>query len=1203
MNECRTSGSRCRIVAAFLFAFVGASIFGILDFGFASRFSDVDLGAADRAWLLIIGLGRHLLPALALAVLAAAVLAAPSRQGLLDPRLLLGTLLFAAFFVHYNESLTEGARISTRWYAKYILYGTRLGGPVFAFVLMLVLRAEFERLWQRRMNPAVRALVGAACLAVAAAAAYANIRFHPGRYPDIHAQIAAAALGFAVLAAFCLLGARPFDLTTGRRPLLVFGLAAVILAAALVSPRCASFQRVRSAAATLTPGVAAQEWLVGRVFGLFEPRIELRTVSVDDLLRSLAELDKLDLSGRLDERLPDRKKLNVLLIAVDTLRFDRVGVNGYRTNPTTPNLDALAAESFVFSDFYTNYPTSNYAYASLLTGLYPGSTPLHGHRTYQRWEFPDDRVNYARLFSRAGVHALGSTAMGLEQRENLRYFGMLDDGFDVFNPDQPQGDIPGRWVTETFLTNVDRRPTERFFGFVHYMEPHDPYESWPEFDFGPDAASRYDSEIAKADDEIGRLIAGLKRRTLWDSTVVAIFADHGEAFGEHGTDKHDSSLFDEQIKVPLVVRVPGLQGRRIEAAASLVDLLPTLSRLVGIDDPVARQGQSLVPYMLGDDGLPERVVFCQKWFVRSSLALREIRCVVHGKTKLIETEREPNNDFQMFDLERDPRELRSVFGEPSHADRQAKLVALLQAKVRETFDRVGLKPDDAPKKALAREVEALAKDVEGGDPMAAYEALKSLCRCYLSRHDDIDLAVRDLPAELHERVRRAVFKRALESYPKSVRQIDQLLRVLPHSEHVAYYRRRMNDAAVPISERMDAVFALARLGDAEILPRLKEAAGNKDLAERFEVAMSLAALGDASLLAEFVPFLRSDSTWDTAPLLRALASTKHPYGLRTLLDRLSYSEIADFRTKSLIARYAAAVDSVESERICLLLAEEADSDLSEPAIEALLRRYGSKERLDRRRAEFRIELQGTVALNNGKIDLAEKILAPYVAANPAASPQAILELGRARLLRNDAVGARQAFLRLAELPGDEYGRTAARQTQFLDRTRWFYSAEELACSWTLIASPKITRRDRCYLVEVELKNESDVYWHGGDWTYALSVRSAVVDASGAPLAVDASGADIRRPEVMNYLPLEGVAPGETIRLTVVGRAPDGQWSGRIAVWLEQRAGGKKASAVLEIKRDYMSRGSIGVGREGSFESNESPVDRRLRRAASKLGCA
>jgi hypothetical protein len=181
--------------------------------------------------------------------------------------------------------------------------------------------------------------------------------------------------------------------------------------------------------------------------------------------------------------------------------------------------------------------------------------------------------------------------------------------------------------------------------WVHYLDPHEPYEKKPGFDLGRSDADRYDSEVAFTDHHIGRLLAAVGR--LRRAAIVVVTADHGEEFGDHGGHYHGHSLYDEQVRVPLVIAAPGIEPSVSSTPVELIDLAPTLARLVGIDPPPTLRGQDLRELLVGAE-LPERAVFSE---------VDTKRMVVRGRWKLIHDWRRETDE--VYDLEADAAELRN----------------------------------------------------------------------------------------------------------------------------------------------------------------------------------------------------------------------------------------------------------------------------------------------------------------------------------------------------------------------------------------------------------------------------------------------------------------------------------------------------------------------------------------------------------------
>lgn len=201
-------------------------------------------------------------------------------------------------------------------------------------------------------------------------------------------------------------------------------------------------------------------------------------------------------------------------------------------------------------------------------------------------------------------------------------------------------------VMTPLLERLQRAGDEPLFLYAHLMEPHSPYDRGGK---KGSAGQRYLAEIGIADEYIGKLVKLLDER-FSDRAFLIISSDHGEAFGEHGTIKHTKTLYEELLRVPLIVRGPGVVPRRIEQRVTLVDLGPTILDIFGIETPGTYLGQSLVPLLAGRD----------VHFDRPILAEGRLRRVLYwGDLKVIDDPR--RKVVEVFDLERDPRELHNLF--------------------------------------------------------------------------------------------------------------------------------------------------------------------------------------------------------------------------------------------------------------------------------------------------------------------------------------------------------------------------------------------------------------------------------------------------------------------------------------------------------------------------------------------------------------
>ena len=371
---------------------------------------------------------------------------------------------------------------------------------------------------------------------------------------------------------------------------------------------------------------------------------------------------------------------NVLVISVDTLRRDHLGCYGYEPD-TSPNIDALAARGVVFDNALSTSSWTLPSHASMLTGRYPSS---HGLR--------DDGVKLAPSVPTlaAGFRLNGYHTLAVVSHVYVSSTFGLERGFDVFDDSLTEAGAtnpPAEQVADRFLALLRASPARPFFGFVHFFDPHWPYTAPEPFarrfadrDYaGPidgsvesllpyffasrampdqhreEMIARYDGEIAYLDHQIGRLIDGLRKRGELDQTIVALVADHGEEFKEHGQLGHGRTLYEELVRVPFVLAGhPALQpGSRRDDLVSLIDLAPTLLDLVGAEALPGVDGRSLLAH---DE--PDRALFSES--IRFGVEMRALR---RGRYKLIHV---PSKESQLYyDLLSDPGERAPLGRDPT----------------------------------------------------------------------------------------------------------------------------------------------------------------------------------------------------------------------------------------------------------------------------------------------------------------------------------------------------------------------------------------------------------------------------------------------------------------------------------------------------------------------------------------------------------
>lgn len=388
---------------------------------------------------------------------------------------------------------------------------------------------------------------------------------------------------------------------------------------------------------------------------------------------------------------PAGRGMNVILVCLDTLRADRVG--GSRR--LTPELDRFAADSLNFTNAISQAAWTLPSIMTVFTSLYPHqhtlqnkySVFLENHRELAR--LPDRFTTLGEVFRSNGYQTAaftGGAGVG-------GAFGFAR-GFEVYSDSTPFAGTDATYPRA--LDWIANNRGRRFFLFVHGYDVHGQYRELesqtgrfadPDYS-GPYRGSReeflelrmktiegktiamgktdvriwtnrYDEQVRRADERFGRFLKKLREdRKLMRRTVIAVFSDHGEQFYEHGGFDHGMNLYDETIRVPLILFVPGRKGRRIASQVRLIDVMPSLLELAGLrtDAGLKKQmkGTSLVPLMDGER--LELDAFAETEFLLHSFQ-RALR--THDGWKLIYDAM--NEERRLFHIASDPGERRDLF--------------------------------------------------------------------------------------------------------------------------------------------------------------------------------------------------------------------------------------------------------------------------------------------------------------------------------------------------------------------------------------------------------------------------------------------------------------------------------------------------------------------------------------------------------------
>lgn len=370
----------------------------------------------------------------------------------------------------------------------------------------------------------------------------------------------------------------------------------------------------------------------------------------------------------------------IVLVSIDTLRADHVGAYGY-DRPTTPRLDALARSGSLFTDAVSTSSWTLPAHLTMLTGVSAGT---HGGTDMNQAFNRSVKTVPERLRAR------GYTTHAVTSHLYVSPVYGLDAGFDGFDYHQ---DRRAAEVADRAMDILDRVGDRPFFLFLHFYDPHwhydapEPYRAafdrgyrgklsglWQDFSRREPAQvppedlrhilALYDGEIRYTDHQLGRILDHLASRGLDRSTLVLVTSDHGEEFLEHGSWEHQKTLYEEVVRIPLVVRRPGAGPRREAAQVSLLDVAPTLLEFAGIAPDSPLPGRSLLSPLGEREAAGETdhtTDGTHKLFLRAGAGRWKAIFSLARVDRAVARE-------EWFDLAADPRETRSVPPPPAVAD-------------------------------------------------------------------------------------------------------------------------------------------------------------------------------------------------------------------------------------------------------------------------------------------------------------------------------------------------------------------------------------------------------------------------------------------------------------------------------------------------------------------------------------------------------
>lgn len=378
------------------------------------------------------------------------------------------------------------------------------------------------------------------------------------------------------------------------------------------------------------------------------------------------------------------KGANFLLLTVDTLRADLGYDRTDKSRNLSPHLDELAARSTLFQNAYSLASYTSKSLAPMLIGRYASETP----RSFEHFDrFPTGVPFVQETLKGAGIKTVSV--------QGYWYFFFKSYGFErgwdvldsmaspkhvVVDGDKSSNGalVADRAIEQLAALGASK---ERFFMWTHWVDPHAEYVPHKEFDFGSSSRDRYDGEVAFVDAQVGRVLAALKDKGLAENTVVLVTSDHGEAFSEHGMIRHGFELWEELVRVPLILHVPGVPARKILEARSIIDVAATILTHFKVEIP--REGDNFVRgTSLYEDALAEPSTAPQSRAILVDMPLgphnQERRAFYSDELKLITSD---GRVLGLYDLKADP-------GEKNDLSADAAKLELITQKMKEYLEGV-----------------------------------------------------------------------------------------------------------------------------------------------------------------------------------------------------------------------------------------------------------------------------------------------------------------------------------------------------------------------------------------------------------------------------------------------------------------------------------------------------------------------------------
>lgn len=621
---------------------------------------------------------RSLLPSWTPGALAAAAVVAffsaariPWPSGVPRGRYAVGTvasglLLFVAFFFAHDSI---GTMLTVRPGTGLIHVGLFVGTWMLSCALLAPVATRYAHPVADAKPSRLEIVVATAVVLLGLALLEADRRLFVDLYIPLH-------LWLGLLGMLCIDTGGRYLLggLSGRAPRIVGGAAglALIAAAAIFVLRIDTIYKLR------TRNQLSQTVAGSSLLQLFPPRA-LQSTGMASKNPGVGWEQYLD-------RRPELERPNLLLVSIDTLRADVLTDKG-KPNARMPKLQAFANESLNFKRTWAQGPLTPMGMGTLMVGRYAANidwvkwfwkrgrfsnpkhmTPAQLKKAQGRYVFTTipafhEGRHLAQRLERAGYSTAGAA---YTPGDFFKPGVGFEKGFDHF-VDLTR--VKWKWPTsQRILDHTLRQIDEMDAPWFAWMHLYDPHENKRKM-------KKYNVLLKHTDDAFGNLVAALKKRGLYDKTIIGVVSDHGEAFGEHRHGGHGTSLYEEQTRVPMLLRIPGVPGREIEHNAAAIDLAVTFA-VAGGANPAKMDGVNLLALAYDDAYPKDRPIFteCMRYMNRNGRRTRDIKAVILGNHKLIFDRM--RGTAQLFDLAADPKELKDLRDEkPEVFDELSELLS------------------------------------------------------------------------------------------------------------------------------------------------------------------------------------------------------------------------------------------------------------------------------------------------------------------------------------------------------------------------------------------------------------------------------------------------------------------------------------------------------------------------------------------------